>query len=644
MVYNNEKLKTHIDGLDLLLFDGLCLHKNCSQKTLTILIQGEEGTYKSLLAMQLLAGISRSMRALERKQKKQNNIEETKDIKLGKSIFYSSNKSEDSLHDLLIDLIIGQCEEKVIKESSADSSRWQKNEFCDAFFSLDHPSHPLNIKTDRLDKYLADGLLYYNTRTNSLNLKKRKSSDEDVIVYKRKYDTVGEYSTIKNIPDCFHKYIPEVEILTGEKELENILGNIPCLVIQGNAKDKKDKFPKALVTIHIASDKDSIEQDLNPDVIIHTRITTMRTQYEIRQLSITKCTLQAMALGWHQYKKRSLGILVFPDIYVLTHKRNFQSSFYRRTKKDILQQTFSQFIQKNQEEVIEDLYEQYVNKAEERELKALENIYEYSQKGDKIRKVFQNILFTGSVGKECGEEAQLTAIIGKANNYKRFLASGGTFHESIKGKGQTLKVLLDKDGYIILRRMICPALMGMNKEIINEERLKTCRKCYKNIHFMNVDIRCTTSDEFFYYLLKQLEVVYSGERKITRIVIDDLQRIDHSFSQIKGNRSFLPALKDICKDKNVNVCVLCDEDATMARQLSVLADNVLFVKRTGFNSSQIYISRYSGHNQPNLIYACHIADMDRLFKCENSKSGNDFGLDELLIKPIDDFGRLSEFF
>ena len=74
MVYNNEKLKTHIDGLDLLLFDGLCLHKNCSQKTLTILIQGEEGTYKSLLAMQLLAGISRSMRALERKQKKQNNM------------------------------------------------------------------------------------------------------------------------------------------------------------------------------------------------------------------------------------------------------------------------------------------------------------------------------------------------------------------------------------------------------------------------------------------------------------------------------------------------------------------------------------------------------------------------------------------
>jgi len=94
----------------------------------------------------------------------------------------------------------------------------------------------------------------------------------------------------------------------------------------------------------------------------------------------------------------------------------------------------------------------------------------------------------------------------------------------------------------------------------------------------------------------------------------------------------------------VNVCVLCDEDATMAHQLSVLADNVLLVKRTGFNSLRIYISRYSGHNQPNLIYACQISDMDNLFKCETENTGQSFSINELLIQPIEDFNQLSTYF
>ena len=44
MIYNNEKFKTHIEGLDMLLFGGLCLHKSCTEHTLKVVIQGEEGT------------------------------------------------------------------------------------------------------------------------------------------------------------------------------------------------------------------------------------------------------------------------------------------------------------------------------------------------------------------------------------------------------------------------------------------------------------------------------------------------------------------------------------------------------------------------------------------------------------------------
>ncbi len=644
MIYNNEKFKTHIEGLDMLLFGGLCLHKSCTEHTLTVVIQGEEGTYKSLLAMQLMIGLTRSMKALEKRQNKQDHLPTESSIELGKSIFYSQTKSEDNLHDLLLDLLISQGEEKVIKEGLTDKTKWKGSEFCKAFFSMDSSFQSPSFDTRNLDEYLVNGLLYYNVRTNSLNLKKTSSLDEDVIVYKRKFDRIEGYYTSKEIPDCLQELIPDVELLTSKQEPKNPHITRPCLVIQGI---NNFYFPKALVTIHILnSNEDSLA--LNPDVIIRTRVTSTHTKYEIRQLSIRKCALQATANGWHQYKKRSTGIMVFPTVYVLTHKRDFQSSFYRRTQKDILQQTFSQYVStiEKTEQSTDYLYNEYTQTSDCRDLKTLENLYNYSQKGDKVRMVLQKILFKDLVKTGYGEkkEAQLIAIIGKANNYKRFLASAGSFHESICRKGHTLKVLLNKDGQIILRRMICPALIGMNNKIVNLERLKKCRECYKNIHFMNVDIRCTTSDEFFYYLLKQLEVIYPDGNKITRVVIDDLQRIDHSFSQIKGNQSFLPDLKDICKDKNVNVCVLCDEDATMAHQLSVLADNVLLVKRTGFNSLRIYISRYSGHNQPNLIYACQISDMDNLFKCETENTGQSFSINELLIQPIEDFNQLSTYF
>ena len=169
-----------------------------------------------------------------------------------------------------------------------------------------------------------------------------------------------------------------------------------------------------------------------------------------------------------------------------------------------------------------------------------------------------------------GNAGFVTAVVGKANTYKRFLTFGGIFG-SASTKDHTLIIMMNKEESVMRRRLICPARYS-GKDI------KYCRNCYHYIHFMNICMGNITPEEFLYYLEKQIEVPYDDEqkKKIRRIVIDDLQILDFCFPRLEGNGLFLAALAELCRVNDIILYILCDTTSKLYPTLHALADNVIF--------------------------------------------------------------------
>lgn len=161
--YHNEKLSTHIEGLDRILFGGIQLQNSVefladsgspkSTKPLTIVIQGELGTSKSLLGMQLLHGLTKSLRKL-------GDIKDDTDgaISLVSSVFYSENSNRENFSDMLLDMLISQYTSRIIEDRIIDESRWNGSLFSSAIFDIEKQSHAFtSLKYNELDRYIAEG-------------------------------------------------------------------------------------------------------------------------------------------------------------------------------------------------------------------------------------------------------------------------------------------------------------------------------------------------------------------------------------------------------------------------------------------------------------------------------------------------------
>ena len=82
---------------------------------------------------------------------------------------------------------------------------------------------------------------------------------------------------------------------------------------------------------------------------------------------------------------------------------------------------------------------------------------------------------------------------------------------------------------------------------------------------------CISTDELLYYLNEQLNICFdkNADKKIGRIIIDDLQKIDYSFPLLKDNDLFLSAIKNYCQKKSLDLVILCDKHAGLAKMFKV---------------------------------------------------------------------------
>ena len=218
-----------------------------------------------------------------------------------------------------------------------------------------------------------------------------------------------------------------------------------------------------------------------------------------------------------------------------------------------------------------------------------------------------------------GNAGFVTAVVGKANTYKRFLTFGGIFG-SASTKDHTLIIMMNKEESVMRRRLICPARYS-GKDI------KYCRNCYHYIHFMNICMGNITPEEFLYYLEKQIEVPYDDEqkKKIRRIVIDDLQILDFCFPRLEGNGLFLAALAELCRVNDIILYILCDTTSKLYPTLHALADNVIFTKKDEDGHPLIFVEKFAGYtNTPSKMYCGKVKSVNKLFRCVENYDSNGF--------------------
>lgn len=247
-----RKLSTHITGLDRIFLGGIqidCLTSNNHKDndSIVIVIRGEYGTSKHLLAMQLMHGLTKSI--YERLKETENN-RPTKPINLKTSQYFSINKPSDRLNDMYLDLLISRWIDAMTHASKReylkrlDSQRLKQNNDkktddrtnklepnavcncsentdneleCDvlekqrqnAFNFLFCKAENKNLEFEdelrklglSLSELLTHNILSYNPRTNSIHYRRISQGDSEVnVLYQRKADTISEYRSYKNFP------------------------------------------------------------------------------------------------------------------------------------------------------------------------------------------------------------------------------------------------------------------------------------------------------------------------------------------------------------------------------------------------------------------------------------------------------------
>lgn len=514
--YNNvQKISTGICGLDKILLGGLQLpiyspakSQNNKGQGIIITIKGSKGTDKTMFAMQIMHGITKSLRRYNG------------DNGLLPPVFYSLDKTPEQLNDLLLDFIISQCTRKMImlRQDLRKEFQYDNSSFADSIFNTIpkvYTGQELNSRSPKLpddtythiDRYISEGVVYYNIRTNSLHFRTEESIDSQAnMLFTRKHDSVQQYlddvarfSDDYSRLDDFKNDFFDVQFNSAENEycrdnftyarnpahkFTQIASEIqarrhankdgkevrlsPCTVIDGISQISKQELEgfefsaieyllrlTSLVSIIVIDD---IEQDMiHSDLSIEMRrVENEDVNYTSHQLRINKSVFQMTAYGWHQYKKRDYGIEVYPSSHLLLHQKRYLPQSIINTYNGILDWNYLQYLDFSK---TCDTRKQYVDYEKERETEEYNRLRELY-----VNRYYRNLSTPeGVLGyllsqKNTTPNGKIIAIIGYPNTFKRFLAIGSSFCAAKRGY-HTLFLTFDRLSSNLLQQMQCPALV-----------------------------------------------------------------------------------------------------------------------------------------------------------------------------------------
>lgn len=677
------KLSTGIRGLDKVLYGGIDVNvlkalqiggNNIPRTPLVIAIKGsEDDNDKSVLAMQMLYGIAQSVEKIKADYQHINNG-------WNQPVMYSTYYQTHKLDDMFLDYFISSSLQEILrKKASKDANvNLSSNIFTNLLFDSSNilcqgistnANIPYSAVANTTDAMIGDGIIYYNRRTNSLHVKADLTADDNKYnqVYLRQFDSINEYSqrySNKQQDALFYKY-------TGAHFLPfSMIGNLTYSQLTTSIAN-----PKELIAVDLSAYKDLAVTKINgllnllhdakivilvvdstaeiPENRVNMMIELSQKvdhKFVLKYLQITKSDSQDFAPGLHQYKKRDYGIEVYPRKELYLYERRYLQRALVYTHADALTETYQQYmkLQKYYIDTPTTTYEDYEADITSEENKPFYAIYpkNYMEQMsiDLLNRVFipinplRNLLHKSKNETEFieneymyGNAGFVTAVIGKANTYKRFLTFGGIFGSAC-AEDHTLIIMMNKEKMVTRRRLACPArpLCG--------DRDKACRSCYHYIHFMNICMGNITPEEFLYYLERQIEVTYDGDQKkhIRRIVIDDLQILDFCFPRLNDGL-FLAALAELCREHDIILYILCDISGKMLPPLRALADNVIITQKDKKDGHPlIFVEKFAGYtNTPSKMYCGKVKNVNKLFRCVEKDGINSFELQTNIVELED---------
>lgn len=683
-----RKLSTGIKGLDALFYGGIQLDEQENERII-IAIRGVQGCYKTILAMQLMSGLTASLR--ERFKENPYHSENSRTPK-----FFSLNKSSCELNDMYLDIVINREIYKYIE--SYDSS---KPDTVSRLFKLDTEAMEglQSVIGGKFDfgQLIRRRLVYYNSRTNAIHLNVDDSNHGPTEFFKRKSDDISDYNIQelinvefldyragygKNQDINFEGRTPIARFQEAYLGIVNSPDLLPCIVIDGlsllNVKEQKS-LPyselerilrrKAKISILVLDDKTELQ--INADIVIELRTKeSQEEEYLYNELHVAKSVFQNAALGWHQYKKRDDGIAVFPSLHMLLSRRNYLPHGLLMWRKSVLEDTFEDYENNKLYCSHNDAsYQDYISNERSRKMNLLFDIYNtHTQKSGNEKSeqcsALQNIL-SGTINNNAVDSLgwenhyPSTAIIGNPNSYKRTFAIAGAFYAARRGE-HTIFVLFDKNEADMRRRICCPGMPMLdevdqntdNAEVLKDCsrqcdtchrscKLKKCYNCYEHLHFFQVRMGCISAEEFFDALLRLIKHFADIKaNKPCHIVIDDLQKLDYSFPFLKSNPLFMSTLISLCRENYAELKMICDKKASVVDELCSLSDNVLCIKREEKDDDcmTVYLERNLGGVESTGLCRYEIEKPYSLFKCD----GSGLAMNEQCVTPVN-IGSMKEF-
>ena len=641
-----QKVRTNVPGLDKLLYGGL----NLVPENSVLIVKSSETGQGTTFGLQLLFGLTQTMKR--------------RSISV-KARYISNHDDEACLNNELLDTVIASAIQSMIRKyvsspKPKDSLLNMKCRFARTFFDIIPNNHEeytnadeecLSAKSDDIDIRICEEAIYYSNRTHSLHERTLRSlregladSDATNLLYHRRSDSYSELQESSSLKADLDFPLEPLDITYSEtpnpvpsewKEYPET----PRGKVQGRQTGSQDSFivfdlagpgmnedcVKTLIRqcrhssrllIIILPLNCSIPTE-ETDMVIE--LMTSDTQkdsldaYTMSYLHITQSRNQMTALGKHFYKCRDYGIEVFPSLHTYFQKRRYLQRALVNTHSSIVSDTYQQYLDKapKQPAVSDNFdFDNYMQTRRQTETSYIDALFTNYDIGYSSVDVLENILIPTRTSKHILDyQGSVTAIIGDCNNYKRFITFGSIFSSSLD-KDHTLIILLNKDADTIRRRLSCPARNKRGKNC------QECHCCYHYIHFMDICMGNISADEFIYYIERQFETPFDDGKSIRRVVIDDLQIVDFCFPFLKGSTLFLSALVAICRERGIELYILCDKTAGKVSELRAVADNIICTGRDNRGNLQLYIERFIGfNNTPSKIYCGTVKKVKDLFQC-----------------------------
>lgn len=655
--WNGSRIKTNITGLDHLLYGGLNPDKDSF-----ILIKGASDTEKTVFGMQILYGISQSLSERYITTESKNLITPQ---------FISTYNNKTYLDDLVLDAFISTCVRNYQKRNLHQDTRKKLSTACFTNLLFDTnkiicesctSSHsdiiPFSEITHNPEHLIVEGALYYNVRTHALHMRTSEQRDSlKNMVYQRKYKTISQYLTMPDdIPQKLKDIVGVrmVDLITQEIDgfpIKDDYANTQILGIEmksySNSEMKEikkeiDLLRKGKKLMILICDERTTVFDDDADMIIDLS-SEYTDDYLSHYFRITKSRLQETALGYHQYKRREFGIEVFPSVHFYIQQRWYLRRGLLYTHSDVISERFFEYIDRKKFHNEENIsYLDYIESRDYNKQKRYEDIYQLGLMNVSSYDLLNKILIgeienpDTDIENIYGNAGSVTGVIGNGNTYKRFLTFGSAFSTTL-GDDHLLILLLNKEDSTIRRRLPCPARLSKRK---HKEECE-CLKCYEHIHFMNIPMGAITPEEFLYYYNRQLKSIYEKDKRIKRVIFDDLQMLDYCYPKLNKDPLFLPALMNISREYGIALYLLCDKQCKLRDPLRALADNIICTDKTDNGKPKIYIERYAGYNfTPSKMYCGEVTDVEKLFVCLDQynekgsriRSMENYSIDSTVIK------------